>query len=129
MEKAAMRRNQGFTLIELLVALAIVGLIVAIAAPRYFSNIDRTKEDVLREDLYLLRDAIDKFYADRNVYPAELEDLVKEKYLRGIPKDPFTNSTRSWVAVAPEDAALGAVANVRSGAPGNGRDNTRLSDW
>lgn len=125
-----MRRHiKGFTLIELLVALAIVGMIVAIAAPRYFSNIDRTREDVLREDLYLMRDAIDKFYADRNVYPAELEDLVKEKYLRAIPKDPFTSSTRSWVPVPPEDAALGAVAGVRSGAPGTGKDNTRLADW
>lgn len=124
-----MRRTMGFTLIELLVALAIVGMIVAIAAPRYFSNIDRTKEDVLREDLYLLRDAIDKFYADRNVYPAELDDLVKEKYLRAIPKDPFTNSNRSWVVVAPEDASLGVVASVRSGAPGTGMDNTRLADW
>lgn len=124
-----MRRSRGFTLIELLVALAIVGMIIAIAAPRYFSNIDRTKEDVLREDLHVLRDAIDKYYADRNVYPAKLEDLVKEKYLRAIPKDPFTNSAVSWVPVAPEDAALGAVANVRSGAPGNGRDKTRLSDW
>lgn len=124
-----MQRMKGFTLIELLVALAIVGMVVAIAAPRYFSNIDRTRENVLREDLYLLRDAIDKYYADRNVYPAELEDLVKEKYLRSIPKDPFTNSARSWVAVAPEDASLGAVAGVRSGAPGTGRDNTRLADW
>jgi general secretion pathway protein G len=124
-----MHPKRGFTLIELLVALAIVGMIVAIAAPRYFSNIDRTKEDVLREDLYLMRDAIDKYYADRNAYPVELEDLVKEKYLRGIPKDPFTSSNRTWIAVPPESAAQGAVANVRSGAPGTGRDNTLIADW
>lgn len=124
-----MGRTKGFTLIELLVALAIVGMIVAIAAPRYFGNIDRTREDVLREDLYLLRDAIDKFYADHNAYPAELDDLVREKYLRGIPKDPFTNSAATWTVAAPEGASQGAVANVHSGATGTGRDNTRLADW
>lgn len=122
-------RNRGFTLIELLVALAIVAMILTLAAPRYFSNIDRSKEDVLREDLYVLRDAIDKFYADRNVYPAELDDLVKEKYLRAIPVDPFTNSRRSWIVVAPEEPGQGAVANVRSGAPNTGRDGTWLKDW
>ena len=124
-----MRAKNGFTLIELLVALAIVGMIVAIAAPRYFSNIDRTKEDVLREDLYLMRDAIDKYFADHNAYTNELEDLVKEKYLRGIPKDPFTNSRSTWIVIPPETAAHGAVANVRSGAAGTGRDNTQLGDW
>lgn len=123
-----MRVPKGFTLIELLVALALVGLMVSIAAPRYFSNIDRTKEDVLREDLYLLRDALDKYYADNNVYPTELDDLVKKKYLRAIPRDPFTNSSRSWVLSVTEDDPSGPVS-VRSGAPGTGRDNTRLQDW
>jgi general secretion pathway protein G len=116
-------------MIELLVTLAIAGLILTLAAPRYFSNIDRAREDVLREDLYILRDAIDKFYADRNVYPAALEDLVKEKYLRAIPVDPLTSSAQSWILVPPEDATLGAVANVRSGAPNKGRDGKPFVDW
>lgn len=116
-------------MIELLVTLAIVGMILTLAAPRYFSNIDRTKEDVLREDLYILRDAIDKFYADRNIYPVELNDLVKEKYLRAIPVDPFTNSRNSWIVIPAEDASMGVVSNVRSGAPNTGRDGTWLKDW
>lgn len=122
-------RARGFTMIELLVTLAIVGLILTLAAPRYFSNIDRAREDVLREDLYILRDAIDKFYADRNVYPATLQELVKEKYLRAVPVDPFTSSTQSWIVLPPEDATLGAVANVRSGAAVKARDGTSLQDW
>ncbi|MGG7607182.1 type II secretion system protein [Massilia sp. BKSP1R2A-1] len=122
-------RSRGFTMIELLVTLAILGFLVAVAAPRYFGNMDRAKEDVLREDLYVMRDAIDKFYADRGHYPDALDDLVKEHYLRKIPIDPFTQSARSWVPVPPADPSLGAVADVRSGAPNTGRDGTWLKDW
>ena len=64
-----MKKTSGFTMIELMVAMAIVAVMLTVAAPRYFSNIDNTKEAVLREDLYILRDAIDKFYADKNKYP------------------------------------------------------------
>jgi general secretion pathway protein G len=116
-------------MIELLVTLAILGLLVTIAAPRYFGNMDKAKEDVLREDLYVMRDAIDKFYADRERYPDTLGDLVKERYLRKIPIDPFTQSANSWVPVPPEDPSLGGVADVRSGAPNTGRDGTWLKDW
>lgn len=124
-----MMRGRGFTMIELLVTLAILGLLVAVAAPRYFGNMDKAKEDVLHEDLYVLRDAIDKFYADRNRYPEALDDLVTERYLRKLPVDPFTQSMRSWVPVAPADPSLGLVADVRSGAPNTGRDGTWYKDW
>lgn len=122
-------RRRGFTLIEVLVTMAIVAMIVTLAVPRYFSNVERAKEDVLREDLYILRDAIDKFYADKNRYPNVLDDLVVEKYLRAVPVDPYTKSARSWVVIAPEDATLGAVGNVRSGAPNKARDGTWFRDW
>ncbi|WP_198119313.1 type II secretion system protein [Massilia rhizosphaerae] len=122
-------RRRGFTMIELLVTLAILGFLVAMAAPRYFGNLDKAKEDVLREDLYVLRDAIDKFYADRNKYPDALDDLVTQHYLRKVPVDPFTQSAHSWVAIPPPDPSMGAVADVRSGAPNTGRDGTWLKDW
>jgi general secretion pathway protein G len=123
-----MRKN-GFTMIELLVALTILGLLVSIAAPRYFGNMDRAKEDVLKEDLYILRDAIDKFYSDRSKYPESLDELVKEHYLRKVPVDPFTNSARSWVLVPSEDKSVAGVFDVRSGAPNAGSDGTWLKDW
>jgi general secretion pathway protein G len=122
-------RQRGFTMIELLVTLAILGFLVALAAPRYFGNMDRAKEGTLREDLYVLRDAIDKFYSDRNRYPDTLDELVNERYLRKVPIDPFTQSARSWVAVPPADPSMGAVADVRSGAPNTGSDGTWLKDW
>jgi general secretion pathway protein G len=124
-----MVRQRGFTMIELLVTLAIVSLIIAIAAPRYFGNMDKAKEDVLREDLYVVRDAIDKFYADRNRYPDTLDELVTERYIRKLPVDPFTQSARSWVVVQAADPAMGVVSDVRSGAPNTGRDGTWLKDW
>jgi general secretion pathway protein G len=123
-----MRKN-GFTMIELLVALTILGLLVSIAAPRYFGNMDRAKEDVLKEDLYILRDAIDKFYSDRSKYPESLDELVKEHYLRKVPVDPFTKSARSWVLVPSEDKSVAGVLDVRSGAPNAGSDGTWLKDW
>ena len=122
-------RKLGFTLIELIVALAIVAIILTIAAPKYFGNIDKTKEAVLREDLYVIRDAIDKYYGDKNKYPDALEDLVTEKYLRSVPIDPFTLSARSWVLVPPEDTSLGVISNVRSSAPNKARDGTWFKDW
>lgn len=122
-------RVKGFTIIELLVSLAIVATILSLAAPRYFSNVDKAKEAVLREDLYLLRDAIDKYYADQNKYPAALEDLVTQKYLRSIPVDPFTQSYHSWVVTPPADASSGAVFDVHTSAPNKARDGTWYKDW
>lgn len=122
-------RQRGFTLIELLVTLAILGMLVAIAAPRYFGNLDKAKEDVLREDLYVMRDAIDKYFSDRNRFPDAIDELVTERYLRKIPVDPFTQSSKTWVPLPPADVSLGAVGDVRSGAPNAGRDGTWLKDW
>jgi general secretion pathway protein G len=124
-----MRQSRGFTMIELMVTLAIVATILTLAAPRYFGNIDKTKESVLREDLFVLRDAIDKYYADKNRYPDTLKDLVTEKYLRGIPVDPFTQSSNSWVIVPAQDATLGVVTDVKTSAPNTARDGTWLKDW
>jgi len=122
-------RIRGFTLIEVLVTLAIVAMILTIAAPRYFDNVDRARDEVLREDLFVLRDAIDKFYSDKNQYPSTLDDLVTEKYLRAIPIDPFTKSRATWQLVPSEDPSLGVVADVHSGAEDRGRDGTFVKEW
>jgi general secretion pathway protein G len=119
----------GFTLIELLVTMAIIALLLSLAVPRYFSSIEKAKETVLRENLHQIRDSIDKFYGDRGRYPATLEDLVTQKYLRKIPPDPITDSDKSWVLIPPADTQKGGVYDVKSGAPGAGRDGSAYESW
>jgi general secretion pathway protein G len=122
-------RARGFTLIELLVVLAIIATLLTIALPRYFSSVERSKEAVLRENLYVTRDAIGKYYSDKGKYPESLEALVTEKYLRSLPIDPLTESNTTWVVLPPEDPKKGAVYDVKSGAPGKAADGTAFADW
>jgi len=122
-------RVRGFSMIELMVALAILAMILSLAVPRYFNNLDSSKESVLKEDLFIMRDAIDKFFADTGKYPDKLDDLVTKRYLRKIPVDPFTLSPNSWVVVAPENTTLGAVYDVHTSAPNKARDGTWYKDW
>ncbi|WP_017454499.1 type II secretion system protein [Herbaspirillum rubrisubalbicans] len=123
------KRDDGFTLIELLVVLAIIGTLLALAAPRYIGSVEKAREAALRENLATMRDVIDKFYGDTGKYPANLNDLVAQKYLRKIPIDPMTESNQSWISIAPEDVAQGAVFDVRSGSQGRARDGTLYKDW
>jgi general secretion pathway protein G len=121
--------RKGFTLIELLVVLAIVATLLTIAVPRYYASLDRSKEAVLKENLYQMRDAIGKYYADRGRYPATLDALAADKYLRSVPLDPITESAATWLVVAPEDPQKGGVYDVRSGATGKATDGTEFSTW
>lgn len=122
-------RRAGFTLIELLVVLAVIGTLLTIAVPRYFGSIDRSKEAVLKENLYQMREAISRYHADRGRYPESLDSLIADKYLRKVPLDPVTESAATWIVVAPEDPQKGGVYDVRSGAPGKGRDGTEYAQW
>ena len=121
--------RKGFTLIELLVVMSIVGMLLAIAAPRYFSSVEKSKEAILRQTLTVTREALDKYYGDNGRYPDTLEVLVTGKYLRTLPFDPVTGSNTTWELVPPEAADKGAVFDVRSGAAGLGRDNTAFKEW
>ena len=122
-------RHQAFTLIELIVVLAIIATLLTLALPRYFSSIDRSKEAVLKENLYQVRDAIGKYYGDKGKYPESLEALTTDKYLRKLPVDPVTESTTTWIIVPPEDLQKGGVFDIKSGAPGKALDGTTFSEW
>jgi general secretion pathway protein G len=121
--------RRGFTLIELLVVLAIIALLLTIAVPRYYGSLDKSKEVVLKENLFQLRDAIGKYHADKGKYPESLESLAADKYLRKVPLDPITESTATWVVVPPTDPQKGGVYDVKSGAPGKGIDGSEYSQW
>jgi general secretion pathway protein G len=124
-----MHSRKGFTLIELLVVMTIIALLLTIAVPRYFGSLDKSKEAVLKEDLYQLRDAIGKYYGDKGRYPETLDALAAEKYLRKVPVDPMTDSATSWVVVAPEDPQKGGVYDVKSGAQGKSNDGSAYAEW
>ena len=120
--------RKGFTLIELLVVMAIIGLLLSIAAPRYFGHVDRAKENTLREDLAVMRDAIDKYHADLNHFPETLDDLVTGHYLKAIPVDPITGSRDTWVLQSPPDADDQGVYDVKSGANGKASDGSAFGE-
>jgi general secretion pathway protein G len=121
--------RRGFTLIELLVVLAIIATLLTIAVPRYYSSVDKSKEAVLKENLYQMRDAIGKYYGDRGKYPESLQALATDKYLRSVPTDPVTESATTWIVLAPEDPQKGGVYDVKSGAPGKALDGSEFSTW
>lgn len=124
-------KERGFTLIELLVVLAALAVLLTLAAPRYLEHVDRSREVVLKHNLAVLREAIDKFHADRARHPANLQELVTERYLRALPLDPVTDRPDTWVVIGSgrRAAALDVVSDVRSGAPGVARDGSLYAQW
>ncbi len=121
--------HKGFTLIELLVVMAIIATLLSIVAPRYFSSLDKAKEAVLRQDLGIMRNAIDQFYSDFGKYPLDLEELVDKRYLRSIPVDPFTESKETWIAVPPKNLTEAGVYDVHSGYSGRAADGSFYEEW
>jgi general secretion pathway protein G len=134
MRAGLLHRSDGFTLIELLVVISLIIVLASIGMVQYATSVTRAKEAVLKEDLFRLRDAIDQYYADKSKYPASLEALVSEKYLRQVPVDPITNRTDSWQTVMAEPDPLNPTAesgiyDIKSGAEGTALDGTNYSNW
>lgn len=120
----AINKSNAFTLVELLVVMAIIGVLLSLSLPRYFSSVDKSKETVLKENLRVTRTQIDRFFADRGRYPENLEELVTAKYLRELPADPITESKETWVLIFSSDTDARGVSDIKSGARGNARDGT-----
>jgi len=116
--KRLARKAAGFTLVELLVVLTVIALLLSIVVPHYTGRVKRAEESVLKENLTLMRDALDKHYADAGSYPRTLDELVSKRYLRSIPRDPLTEATTTWLVVPPTDPQKGGVYDVHSGAKG-----------
>lgn len=106
-----LHRHRGFTLVELVVVMALIGLLLSIAVPRYMASLERGREKVLAHNVAQLREAIDQYYGDRGAYPERLQDLVEQRYLRALPVNPMTEKV-DWIAVAPPQGQKGAVFDV-----------------
>ena len=126
--------ERGFTLIELLVVASILVVLAGISLVQYKNAVTRSREGVLKTDLFNLRDAIDQYYADKGQYPSALDALVSDGYLRRIPDDPFTKSNSSWQTIPSEPdpnnpTVAPGVYDVKSGSTDTAQDGTKYSDW
>jgi len=125
-----MRAAHGFTLVELLVVLTLIAILASLVAPVVSSSIVRAKEATLKENLFILRKAIDDYYADQGDYPTSLQQLVEKRYIRKPPVDPLTDRSDSWVEVhAEDDGKQGGVIDVRSGSEEKSSDGVAYRDW
>lgn len=127
-------RERGFTLIELLIVMTIIGILASIVVPNYQRNLIKAREAVLMEDLYQMRRAIDAFFADNIRYPESLQELLDRKYLRSLPRDPFTESSETWEEVQPTptlegEVAEGGVEDVHSGSDRVGLNGIPYREW
>jgi len=125
---SAQNATSGFTLVELLLVLFIVALLASLVAPVVSNSVHRARETALREDLSVMRKAIDDFYSDTGKYPESLPQLVEKRYLRKIPPDPITDRNDSWKEIRGEGAVSGVV-DIRSGAEGAGADGIPYREW
>ena len=134
MDRNTKTGERGFTLIELLVVASILIVLAGIGLVQYRNGRTRASEAVLKTDLFNLRDAIDQYYADKNEYPAALDSLVTDGYLRALPKDPFTDSVSTWQTVQSEPDPSNPVGepgvyDVKSGSDQTALDGTPYADW
>jgi general secretion pathway protein G len=126
--------DPGFTMIELLVVMTLIVILATMGMTQYKSSQVFTKEAVLKEDLFRMRDAIDQYYADKNQYPSTLDSLVSDGYMRRVPEDPFTKSNSTWQTVPAEPDPANPIAepgvyDVKSGSDATALDGTKYAEW
>lgn len=133
MRRRRPRGYGGWTLVELTVVITLITILAGMAMAGYQTAIVRSREAVLKEDLFRMRDALDQYYADRGEYPSGLGSLVSDGYLRSVPDDPFTNSPDTWQTVLadldPSNPISQGVFDVKSGYDGTAIDGTLYADW
>ena len=128
------KQTAGFTLVELMIVMAIIGVLAVVAIPSYIGAIRQAREAVLKEDLHVLRNAIDSYTADKQKGPQSLDELITDGYLKSIPIDPMTRSSTTWVtdtsdALHSLDQTDSGIDDVHSGSQEQGSDGQPYSAW
>jgi general secretion pathway protein G len=126
--------RRGFTLIELMVVMAVISIIVSMAVPMYQKSIIRSKESVLKNNLFTMRTVIDEYTYDKQKAPQSLQDLVTEGYLRAVPIDPMTNSDQTWRPVMEDSSNTTSQSepglfDVHSGSDQKSLEGSPYSEW
>jgi general secretion pathway protein G len=126
--------RRGYTIIELIIVMAIISILLSVAVPFYVKSLQRTKETLLRQNLFTLRTVIDEYTFDKKSAPQQLEDLVREGYLRAVPIDPMTGNDRTWRidiedSVMAVDQTQPGISNVRSGSDQKSLEGNSYSEW
>jgi general secretion pathway protein G len=128
------RSEQGFTLVELMIVMVVIGILMAMAVPQYTNSVRNAKEAVLRDDLHVMRTAIDSYTVDQQKAPQSLDDLVQSGYLKVMPTDPFTKRSDTWVPaqsgnMSSLDQTQTGIDDVHSGAQMSAADGTSYASW
>lgn len=128
------KQDAGFTLIELMIVMAIVGVLAVVAVPSFVGAIRQAREAVLKEDLHVLRAAIDSYTMDKQKAPQSLDDLIQDGYLKEIPQDPMTRSKDTWVTDTSDslhslDQTDPGIDDIHSGSQETGTDGQPYSSW
>ncbi|HTA79087.1 MAG TPA: type II secretion system protein [Terracidiphilus sp.] len=133
--KRLRKSEAGFTLMELMIVMAIIGILATLAVPSFIGALKSAREAVLREDLHVLRAAIDSYTMDKQKAPQSLDDLIQDGYLRSIPEDPMTHTKDSWVTDTSDTLSSvdqtdsGGINDVHSGSEETGSDGQSYSTW
>jgi general secretion pathway protein G len=125
--KRPSRNERGFSLLELLIVVSIVGILASVAEPAYHGTVRKAREATLRQDLFILRDLLDQYRADKGQYPKALAELVSGGYLRTMPVDPITASPSSWQEIA--EPSEGGIWDARSGSDLVGSNGLPYNQW
>ena len=127
------RHSSGFTLLEMMIVISIMVILMSIALPIYNQSVVRSREAVLRQDLFELRSLISQYTLDKQKAPQSLDDLVTGGYIKIVPNDPMTNQP-NWEVVQ-EDVLLAVdqqdpgISDVHSASSASGSDGTAYSTW